>query len=317
LSTAFFSQSALAFKVGLVLDKGGKDDKSFNSSAYAGATEAQKKLGIELKYVEASDNNAIETLHRSLAAKDFDLIIGVGFAQTDAIKKIAAQNPKKNFAIVDGRVDLPNVRSLLFQEHEGSYLVGAAAALKSKGHVGFIGGMDIPLVRRFAMGYSAGAKSINPKIQVTENFIGISDEAWVNPAKAKELALAQFNSGVDVIFTAAGSSNTGVFDAAEDSKKLAIGVDSNQNWMKPGFILTSMLKRVDVAVFDTIQNAQAGHFAGGPAIYGLKDKGIDYAVDEFNQKLLSSNDRKKIDSLKKEIMAGTITVPDYYKISHK
>lgn len=311
------SANAHALKVGLVLDKGGKDDKSFNASAYEGATRAQKDLGIEFKYVEATDTNAIENLHRSFAAKDFDLIIGIGFAQADAVKKIAAQFPQKKFAIVDGEVTLPNVRSLLFEEHEGSYLVGAIAALKSKNKVGFIGGMDIPLIRRFEMGYEAGMKKINPKAQLVSNFIGISGEAWNNPAKAKELALAQFNSGVDVIFVAAGASGSGVFDAAEEKKKLAIGVDSNQNWMKPGFVLTSMLKRVDIAVYNTIRETKDGQFKGGIVRFGLKDKGIDYSVDQYNEKVLSQDVRKKTDDLKGQIIAGKIQVPDFYKKGKK
>lgn len=304
---------AAPIKVGLVLDKGGKDDKSFNSAAYLGATKAEKELKIELKYVEATDTNAIENLHRAFARKNFDLIIGIGFAQAEAVKKVAAQFPNVKFAIVDGDVTAPNVRSLLFTDHEGSFLVGAAAALKSKdGKVGFIGGMDIPLIRRFQMGYEAGAKHINPKAQVITNYIGVTGEAWNNPAKAKELALAQISQGADVIFVAAGASGSGVFDAVEEKKKLAIGVDSNQNWMKPGFILTSMLKRVDVAVFNTIQDTQNGKFTAGAVNYGIKDKGVDYAMDEHNKKLLTPDLTKKLDDLKAQITAGKIKVPDYY-----
>ncbi len=314
LALLFISGQAQAFKVGLVLDKGGKDDKSFNSAAYEGATRAQKDLGIELKYVEATDSNAIETLHRSFAKKNFDLIIGIGFAQTDAIQKISSQFPNTKFAIVDGEVKTPNAKSLLFEEHEGSYLVGAIAALKAKSNkVGFIGGMDIPLIRRFEMGYKAGAQKITPKVSVTSNFIGVTGEAWNNPAKAKELALSQYNSGVEVIFVAAGASGSGVFDAAEEKKKFAIGVDSNQNWLKPGFILTSMLKRVDVAVYDTIKEAKEGKFQGGPVRFGLKNKGIDYSFDQYNEKVLTADIRKKADSLKAEIIQGQIQVPDYYK----
>jgi len=165
LSVLFVSNAAFAaIKVGLVLDKGGKDDKSFNTSAYEGATKAQKELGIELKYVEATDTNSFEVLHRNFAQKKYDLVIGIGFAQADAVKKVAALFPQTQFAIVDGDVTAPNVRALLFEEHEGSFLVGAAAALKSKtGVVGFIGGMDIPLIRRFQKAYEAGAKYVNPK----------------------------------------------------------------------------------------------------------------------------------------------------------
>ncbi|MFP5518895.1 MAG: BMP family protein [Bdellovibrionia bacterium] len=316
LAAMLFSISlpAWALKVGLVLDKGGKDDKSFNSAAYLGATKAQKELGIELKYVEATDNNAIENLHRQFARKKFDLIIGIGFAQTDAIKKVAQQFPETKFALVDGEIKAPNVRSLLFDEHEGSFVVGAIAALNSKTQtIGFIGGMDIPLIRRFALGYSAGAKHVNPKIKVVENFIGVTGEAWNNPAKAKELGLAQASQKADVIFVAAGASNSGVFDAAEAKKIFAIGVDSNQNWMRPGVILTSMLKAVDVAVFETIKVAKNGSFKGEVATFGLKDGGVDYTFDEHNAKVLSAASRQKADQLKKDIIAGKIKVPDFYK----
>lgn len=315
LSFFTFNSAWAAFKVGLVLDKGGKDDKSFNSAAYAGATKAEKDLGIELKFVEATDNAAIENLHRGFARKKFDLIIGIGFAQTDAVQKIASQFPDAKFAIVDGEVKAANVRSLLFEEQEGSFLMGAIAALTSKtGKVGFIGGMDIPLIRRFALGYREGVKYVNPKGTVVENYIGVTGEAWNNPAKAKELGLAQLGQKVDVIFVAAGASNSGVFDAAEEKKSYAIGVDSNQNWMKPGVVLTSMLKRVDTAVFETIKQAQGGHFVAEVAHFGLKDKGVDYAVDQFNDKVLSLAVRNKTDAIKKKIIAGQIQVTDYYKL---
>lgn len=305
---------AKALRVGLVLDKGGKDDKSFNSAAYMGATKAQKDLGIELKYVEATDNNAIENLHRAFAKKDVDLIIGVGFAQVDAVKKIAPQFPEKKFVIIDGEITAANVKSLLFEEQEGSFLVGALAAMKSgSSKVGFIGGMDIPLIRRFEMGYEAGIKKIKPDAKLTSNFIGVTGEAWNNPAKAKELALAQFNAGIDVIFVAAGASGSGVFDAAEEKKKLAIGVDSNQNWMKPGYVLTSMLKRVDVGVYDTIKEVQDGQFHPGIIRYGLKSKGVDYALDENNQKLISVEQKTQLEKLKDQIIAGKVQVPDFYK----
>ncbi|MDB6019574.1 MAG: rbsB [Pedosphaera sp.] len=302
------------FKVGLVLDRGGKDDKSFNSSAYEGATEAKKKLGIFLKYVEATDDNAYESQLRAFAQRDFDLIIGIGFAQKEAIKKIAAQFPQKHFAIVDAQVDAPNVRSLMFEEHEGAYLIGAIAAMTSKtGKIGFVGGMDIPLIRRFAMGYEAGAKKINPQVTIVANYVGVTSEAWNNPPKGKELAMTQYDGGVDVIFAAAGASGLGVFDAAEERKKFAIGVDANQDWTKPGLILTSMLKRVDEAVRSTIEEAQAAKFTGGVKRFGLANKGIDYSFDQYNASVLTEAVRKRADELKAEIIAGTITVPDYYK----
>lgn len=310
----FFSK-AQAFRVGLVLDKGGKDDKSFNSAAYEGAQKALKEKSFELKYVEATDNAAIENLHRSLAQKKFDLIIGVGFAQTDAVRKISKQFPETRFVIIDGEIDSKNVKSILFEEQEGSFLVGAIAAMTSKTNkIGFIGGMDIPLIRRFAMGYKAGAQQVKSSVKIVENYIGVTGEAWNNPAKAKELALAQYGQNIDVIFAAAGASNTGVFDAAEDRKKYAIGVDSNQNWMKPGFVLTSMLKRVDQAVYSTITDAQKGIFEYGILRMGLKNSGVDYSMDAYNDKLVPTEIRKKVDALKQKIISGEIVVPDYYKL---
>jgi len=315
MTLTMLSAPALAdFKVGLVLDRGGRDDKSFNASAYEGASQAKQKLGIHLKYVEATDENSYEPLLRAFAQKDFDLIIGVGFAQKDAVAKVAAQFPDKHFAIVDSEVDLPNVRSLMFEEQQGSYIVGAIAAMVSKtGKIGFVGGMDVPLIRRFQLGYEAGAKKINPQITIFSNFCGVTPEAWNNPPKAKELALAQYEEGADVIFAAAGASGAGVFDAAEEQKKLAIGVDSNQDWTKPGTILTSMLKRVDLAVYATIQEAQVGKFTGGLKRFGLADKGVDYSVDQYNDKILPESVRARADQLKADIIAGKIDVPDYYK----
>jgi basic membrane protein A len=305
--------SMASIKVGLVLDKGGKDDKSFNTSAYEGATKAEKELGIELKYVEATDNNSLEVLHRNFAQKKYDLVIGIGFAQTDAIKKVAALFPQTHFALVDGEVKAGNVRSLLFEEHEGSFLIGVAAAMKSKtGVVGFIGGMDIPLIRRFQKGYESGVKHINPKATIITNYIGVTGEAWNNPAKAKEIALAQIGQKADVIFHAAGASGAGLFDAASEKKVYAIGVDSNQNWIKPGTILTSMLKRVDVAVYETIKSAHDKKFEAGVVRFGLKDSGVDWALDKNNESLWSTSEKNKMTDIKKQIVSKKITVPDYY-----
>ncbi|MGZ3694600.1 MAG: BMP family lipoprotein [Bdellovibrionota bacterium] len=317
---ALTAHSAFAadVKVALILDKGGRDDKSFNAAAYAGADKAKKELGIQLKYVEATDDGAIETTMRSFAQKDFDIIIAIGFSMAEAMKKVAAQYPKLHFALVDGEVNLPNVRSLLFEEHQGSFLVGAIAGLVTKTNkVGFLGGMDVPLIRRFQMGYEAGIKKVNPKAKLITNYTGVSSEAWNNPAKAKELSLTQFNQGVDIIFGAAGASNYGMFDAAEEKKLFAIGVDSNQNWVKPGFVLTSMLKRVDVAVYDVIKDLKDGKFSGGTVRFGLKNQGVDYAFDKYNEKVLSADVRKKVDAIKADIISGKIQVPDFYKNGKK
>jgi basic membrane protein A len=304
-----------AIKVGLVLDRGGKDDKSFNASAYQGLLQCKSKFGVETKVVEAPDDTSYETLLRSFAQKDYDLIIAVGFAQAEAVKKVAPQFPKKHFALVDSTVDAANVRSLMFEEHEGSFLVGVIAAMTSKtGKAGFIGGMDIPLIRRFEKGFEAGVKKMNPKASVVSNFVGVTGEAWNNPPKAKELALAQFQAGADVVFSAAGASNMGVFDAVEEKAgKLAIGCDSNQNWVKPGRIVTSMIKRVDAAVVDTCEAVTKNQFVGGVKRFGLANGGVDFALDQNNEKLLTPAMVQKINDVKKGIITGKIQVPDYYK----
>jgi basic membrane protein A len=305
---------AAEFRVGLVLDRGGKDDKSFNASAYEGALRAKSKLGIMLKCVEASDDNSFEPMLRALAQRDFDLLIGIGFSQREAIAKVAAQFPKTHLAIVDAQVDAPNVRSLLFEEHEGAYLVGAIAALSShSGKIGFVGGMDVPLIRRFELGYAAGAKQVVPGIIVLANYVGLTSQAWNNPPKGKELALSQYDQGADIIFAAAGASGLGVLDAAEERGKLAIGCDSNQDWTKPGHVLTSMLKRVDEAVFVTIQEAKASRFTGGVVHFGLANNGVGYSVDQYNAKLLTEPVRRRVEELKAEILAGKLVVPDYYR----
>lgn len=301
-------------KVGLVLDRGGKDDKSFNSAAFKGAMRAVQELGIELKDIECPDDAAFEPALRTFAERGFPLVIAIGFSQKDAVKKVAPQFPKTHFALVDAVVDGPNVQSLMFQEHEGSFLVGYLAGLFTKtNELGFVGGMDIALIRRFQMGFEAGVKAANPKAKVKVNYVGVTSEAWANPGRGKELALSQFGQKVDVIFAAAGASNLGVFDAAEEKKLYAIGVDSNQNGVKPGRILTSMLKRVDVAVFDVIQQEIQGKFQNGSKYFGLKDQGIDVAVDSFNEKLVDPF-KDNIQKIKQEIIEGKIKVPDYYEV---
>jgi basic membrane protein A len=304
-------------KIGLVLDKGGRDDKSFNSAAYRGATQAAQELGIELKEVESPDDAAFEPALRTFAEREYPLVFAIGFAQIDAVKKVAPQFPKTHFAIVDGTVDLPNVKSLMFAEHEGSYLVGYLAGLMTKSNkIGFIGGMDIALIRRFQTGYEAGIKAANPKAETIINYIGVNSSAWANPSRGKELALAQYGRGVDVIFHAAGASGIGLFDAAEEKKAFAIGCDSNQNGIKPGRIATSMLKRVDTAVFEAIKMQIEGKFQGGEQYFGLKDKGIDYAIDDNNAKLIEPY-KVKLEEIREKIIKGEIKVPDYYEMNRK
>lgn len=305
-------------RIALILDRGGKNDNSFNEAAYRGAMKAKRDLGIHLKYVEAPNVLAYESMQRALAQRHFALIIAIGFGQADGLKHVAKKYPKQHFAIVDSEVDLPNVKSILFEEHEGSYLVGALAARMSKTHtIGFIGGMDIPLIRRFQMGYIAGAHKFSKKTKIISEYIGMTSEAWTNPSRAKEIALSLYSKGADIIFAAAGSSGIGVFDAAAETHHFAIGVDSDQDWMKPGYILTSLVKHVDRAVYSAIEQQKNGKFKGGVEHWGLKNGGIDFALDKYNKNLIDKKTIAYLDRLKSEIIAGKIVVPDYYKLSHK
>lgn len=314
-STARAKATGSRLRVGLVLDKGGKDDKSFNSAAFKGAAAAAREFSVDLKDVECPDDAAFEPALRTFAERGYPLVFAIGFAQIDAVKKVAPQFPDTHFAVVDGIVEGPNVASLMFSEHEGSYLVGYLAGLVSKsGKVGFIGGMDVPLIRRFQMGYEAGVKAADPKAEVLVNYVGANSSAWANPSRGKELALGQIARKADVIFHAAGASGLGVFDAVEEKQKLAIGVDSNQNAVKPGRVLTSMLKRVDTAVYETIKDKVAGKFAAGTRYLGLADKGIDYAVDEHNRTLIEPF-QAKLAQVREGIVKGEIKVPDYYATS--
>ncbi len=313
-------------KVGIVFDIGGKNDRSFNAAAWEGVRRAEKDLPICLYDIEPGNPTSIEPAMRAFAEKNFDLIIGVGFAQGPIMASVARDYPNINFAIVDGvimeedgKTPKKNVASLVFREHEGSYLVGMIAAEKTKTDVlGFVGGMDIPLIHRFAKGYEEGAKSINPNIKVVTNYVGVTDSAWNNPGKGKELALSQIEKGADVIFTAAGNSGLGAFDAVEqygkneqgEANRFVIGVDSNQNAVKPGFVLTSMVKRVDNAVYDVVKEVLGGKFEGGFHVFGLDKDGVAYSMDEHNKALISEDVLKKVEEAKSKIVAGEIKVTD-------
>lgn len=304
--------------VGIVFDIGGKDDRSFNAAAWEGAKRAAEDLPIVLRDIEPGNPTSIEPAMRAFAERGYDLIIGVGFAQSPIMEMVARDYPHINFAIIDGVSQLPNVASLIFKEHEGSYLVGMLAAKNTRtGTIGFIGGMDIPLIHRFAVGYEEGARAVNPSIRVVQNFVGVTDHAWNNPGKGKELALAQIGKGADVLFTAAGNSGLGAFDAVEQqgmidgrAKHFVIGVDSNQNMVKPGFVLTSMVKRVDNAVYQIVKDVVNSQFHPGLHIYGLEKDGVGYSVDEFNQNLLTEESLKAVEEAKQKIIAGEIKVTD-------
>jgi basic membrane protein A and related proteins len=298
-------------KVGIVFDIGGKDDRSFNAAAYQGVLRAKKELPIILRDVEPGDPTSIEPAQRAFAQYGYNLIFGVGFAQGPIMEQVASDYPQLHFCAIDSLINLPNVASLLFKEHEGSFLVGMiAASVTRTGTLGFVGGMDIPLIHKFATGYIEGARYVNPKIQILENYVGITDAAWNNPGKGRELANAQYERGADIIFQAAGNSGLGVFDAAEAYNKMAIGVDSNQNWVKPGHVLTSMVKRVDNAVASIVRDEVDGKFQGGVHLYGLDNDGVGYALDDYNRPLIPPEVIVKVEEAKRQIIAGNIKVTD-------
>jgi basic membrane protein A and related proteins len=299
-------------KPAVVFDMGGKFDKSFNEGVYDGVERFKKESGIPYVDFEITNETQFEQAHRRFAERGQNPIIGVGFSQADAVQKVAAEFPKTDFTVIDGIVKLPNVQSVLFKEQEGSFLVGMLAAMASKsGKVGFVGGMDIPLIRRFECGYEQGAKYANPQVVVVQNMTGTTPSAWNDPGRGGELAKAQFDGGVDVVYAAAGNTGLGVYQAAADAHKFAIGVDSNQNYLHPGTMLTSMVKRVDLAAYNSLEAAKNGNWQGGITVLGLKEGGIDWAYDQYNEKLITPEMKAKVDQAKADIIAGKITVADY------
>jgi basic membrane protein A len=300
------------FKPAIVFDMGGKFDKSFNEAAYNGAEKFKKDTGIDYMEFEVTQVSQREQAAKRMARKDASIVIAMGFAQASAVEKAAKENPDTKFTIIDAVVDLPNVQSIIFREEQGSFLVGIAAAMASKtGKVGFVGGMDIPLIRKFALGYKEGVMYANPKAEVIENMTGATPAAWNDPTKGGELARSQFDRGADVVFAAAGGTGIGVYQAAADSKKYAIGVDSNQDYLHPGTMLTSMLKRVDVAVYDVFTDAKNGTWKPGIKVLGLKEDGVGFSVDQWNKDVLTPEMIAALDKAKAEIISGKIKVTNY------
>jgi basic membrane protein A len=291
----------------IVFDMGGKFDKSFNESAYRGMEKWKKESGKDYLEFEISNESQREQAIRRMAEKGASPIIGIGFGQASSIEKVAKEFPNLKFAIIDMVVDAPNVQSVVFKEQEGSYLVGVMAAKASQtGKVGFVGGMDIPLIRKFECGYRQGVMSVNASNEVFANMTGTTGAAWNDPARGGELAKSQFSKGADVVFAAAGGTGMGVYQAAKDSGKLAIGVDSNQNHVQPGTMLTSMLKRVDVAVY----NVAMAHTVG-VSVLGLKEGGVDYAMDDNNAELVIADMKAAVEAAKAGIISGDIKVADF------
>ena len=309
LTTAVY---AAEIKPALVYGTGGKFDKSFNEAAYNGAEKFKAETGIAYRDFEPTGDTQGEQAIRNFASKGFSPIVAVSFAWTSAIEKVATEFPDTKFVIVDAVVDKPNVRSVVYKEEEGSYLVGTVAGLFSKtGKVGFVGGMDIPLIRKFGCGYEQGAKAAKAGVTVYQNMIGTTGAAWSDPVRGGELAKGQIDQGADVVYAAAGASGIGVLQTAADQGKYSIGVDSNQNYLHPGSVLTSMVKRVDLAVYNAYADTKAGKFSPGVQALGVKEDGVAWAYDDNNKPLITPEILAAVDKAKADIISGAVKVHDY------
>lgn len=303
-----------AKKIGIVLSIGGLGDKSFNDSAYRGLEQAKKELGIEFKYVEPGSTAEDEQYLRQFADAGYDLVIGTGFLMADSLKKVAKEYPELKFAIIDSVVDLPNVASLVFKEHEGSFLVGALAGLMTKSNVvGFVGGMDIPLIRKFQTGYIQGVKYVNPNAKILGVYTSGSSNPFNDPVAGKENALSLIGQGADVVYHAAGGTGMGVIEAAKQKGVYAIGVDSNQDGVAPGTVLTSMIKKVDSAVFKTTKAVNNNNFKSGINVFGVSEDGVGTTEYEFTKDIIGQGNIDKINQIREDIKSGKITVKEQVK----
>ncbi|MBC00021.1 MAG: BMP family ABC transporter substrate-binding protein [Rhodobacteraceae bacterium] len=313
-AAALLSGTAMAeeFAPAVVYDLGGKFDKSFNEAAYTGAERFKAETGIEYRDFEIQNDSQREQALRNFARRGANPVVAIGFSHANALEKVAKEFPDTKFAIVDMVVELPNVRSILFKEQEGSYIVGKLAAMASEtGKVGFVGGMDIPLIQKFACGYKQGVLETNADAEVFQNMTGTTGAAWNDPVKGGELAQSQMDRGADVIYHAAGGTGLGVLQAVADAGKLGIGVDSNQNALHPGQVLTSMLKRVDVAVETAFKDARDGNWTSGFYTLGLEEGGVDWALDEHNEALITDEMKEAVAQARADIISGKIEVHDY------
>ncbi|WP_029058315.1 BMP family lipoprotein [Stappia stellulata] len=313
-AATLLSTTAMAeeFAPAVVYDLGGKFDKSFNEAAYTGAERFKAETGVEYRDFEIQNDSQREQALRNFARRGANPVIAIGFSHANALEKVAREFPDTKFAIVDMVVELPNVRSILFKEQEGSYIVGKLAAMASEtGKVGFVGGMDIPLIQKFACGYKQGVMETNADAEVFQNMTGTTGAAWTDPVKGGELARSQMDRGADVIYHAAGGTGLGVLQAAADAGKLGIGVDSNQNALHPGQVLTSMLKRVDVAVETAFKDARDGNWSSGFYTLGLAEGGVDWALDEHNEALITDEMKEAVAQARADIVSGKIEVHDY------
>ena len=310
---ALMAGTAIA-EPGLIIDLGGKFDKSFNEAAFRGAQRWVEESGGSYRETELQSEAQREQTMRRMAERGANPVMVLGFANASTLEQVAPDYPDTNFAIVDvdWLPEMPNVKQIVFSEHEGSYLVGMLAAKASQtGTVGFVGGMDVPLIRKFACGYVQGVKAVNPDATVIQNMTGTTPAAWNDPVKGGELTKSQIAQGADVVYAAAGGTGVGVLQAAADAGVFSIGVDSNQNHLHPGSVLTSMMKRVDNAVFDTFKEATEGSFEPGVQVLDLANEGVAYALDENNADLITADMQAAVAEAQGQIIAGAITVHDY------
>jgi basic membrane protein A len=295
----------------IVYDYGGKWDKSFNEAAYDGAERFHKETGIAFRDFEITSESQREQALQTMARRGALLVVGVGFGHAVAIDKLARLYPQQRFTLIDGMVDLPNVQSVVYREQEGCFLVGMLAALTTKtGTIGFVGGMDAPLTRRYAGAYIQGAHAVKPELAVLQTMVGTTADAWKDPARGAELARSQLDRGADILFAAAGASGLGVMQAAADAGKLSIGVDTDQSPLHPGSVLTSMIKRVDLAVYQSMMAAHDGSWQGGKLSLGLKEHAVGWVYNDGNKALIPPETKAKLDLAEADILAGKIVPVD-------
>ncbi len=308
-------RTASPIRIGIVYDVGGRGDKSFNDSAYEGLARATRELGVSAEVMEPSGAEDREAAMRLFAARGFDLVIGVGFMFSTDIDVVARAFARTNFACVDyapssDRPMLPNVAGLVFREEEGAYLVGAVAGLMSKSRtVGFVGGMDVPLIRKFEAGYAAGVRRVCPACRAIANYAGSTPEAFKDAAKGEAIATSQISSGADIIFHASGTTGLGVFEAARDMGAWAIGVDADQHDEMPGTVITSMIKRVDVVVYDTIREVTRGAFVSGLQSFGLRESGMGYVSEGPHAAAIPDDVKARVEEIRQQIIRGDVSIP--------
>ena len=296
----------------VIFDLGGKFDRSFNQASFEGAERFKEETGIAFQEFELQNDAQREQALRRFAERGHNPVVTAGFSYASAMETVAPEFPDTDFVVIDAVVEQPNVRSVVFNEHEGSYLVGVLAAMASKsGKVGFVGGMDIPLIQKFACGYVEGVKATNPDAEVFQNMTGTTGAAWNDPVRGGELAKSQIDRGADVVYHAAGGTGIGVLQAAADAGVYGIGVDSNQNYLHPGQVLTSMLKRVDLATYNAMMDVHNGKFTPGVQVMGLSEDGVGWALDDNNKALITPEMQKAVDDAKAKIISGEIKVHDY------